>query len=188
MRIGRVGISGATVAIVVGLSLGLSSCGGGSPNPNTHTASAKPKVSATSTTTVVNRRESAVLTAYRAGWTAYDQALATANAYDSSLPKTLAQPLLQKVEAALLGDANGGIVGRGKIQLNPKVSSLTATTATVVDCTYSSSEYVYAKTGQPVPPLTKPEHDGVVSTLEFQSGSWKVSQQTVTDGTCSARS
>jgi hypothetical protein len=186
MRVGRVGISGATVAIVVGLSLGLSSCGGGSPN--THTASAKPKVSATSTTTVVNRRESAVLTAYRAGWTAYDQALATANAYDSSLPKTLAQPLLQKVEAALLGDANGGIVGRGKIQLNPKVSSLTATTATVVDCTYSSSEYVYAKTGQPVPPLTKPEHDGVVSTLVFQSGSWKVSQQTVTDGTCSARS
>src|ERR1035441_553311 len=74
MRIGRVGISGATVAVVVGLSLGLSSCGGTSPN--THTASAKPKVSATSTTTVVNRRESAVLTAYRAGWTAYDQALA----------------------------------------------------------------------------------------------------------------
>jgi hypothetical protein len=163
----------------------LSACGESHVAASQHAGTTSISAKASPTTTV-SATASAVLTAYRAGWAAYDQALATANAFDPSLPTTLAQPLLQKVEAALLGDANGGVVGRGRVLLHPKVTSVSATSATIVDCTYSSSEYVDAKTGKPVPPITKPEHDGVSSTLEFQNGVWKVSQQTVTDGKCSA--
>jgi hypothetical protein len=129
-----------------------------------------------------------VLRAYRAEWAAYDQALATANAYDTSLTSTMINPLLQQVRATLLGDQAAQIVGRGGVQLHPKVSSITATTATVVDCVYSKSELVYAKTGKPVPPVTPPEHDGVQATLVLTAGTWKVSQQSVKEGTCSAGS
>jgi hypothetical protein len=100
----------------------------------------------------------------------------------------MANPLLQKVRAALLGYQNGGVVGRGSVQLHPKVTSVTATTATVVDCIFSSSELVYAKSGKPVPPDTPPEHDGVTATVVLSSGSWKVSQQSVTEGKCTADS
>jgi hypothetical protein len=129
-----------------------------------------------------------VLQAYRAGWVAYDQALATANAYDPSLAATMVDPLLQKVRANLLGDRNDGIVGRGNVELHPKITSLTSTTATVVDCTYSSSELVYATTGKPVPPVTPPENDGVRSILVLSGSTWKVSQQSVTEGQCPAGS
>lgn len=141
-----------------------------------------------STTTTISPTAVAVLRAYRAEWAAYDQALATANAYDTSLTSTMINPLLQQVRATLLGDQAAQIVGRGGVQLHPKVSSITATTATVVDCVYSKSELVYAKTGKPVPPVTPPEHDGVQATLVLTAGTWKVSQQSVKEGTCSAGS
>jgi hypothetical protein len=96
----------------------------------------------------------------------------------------MAQPLLQQVEVSLLDDSARGIVGRGPVVLRPKVASLTATTAVVVDCMYSSSEQVYSKTGKFVPPITKPEHVGVKATLELAGGTWKVAQQAVTEGKC----
>jgi hypothetical protein len=58
----------------------------------------------------------------------------------------------------------------------------------VVDCVYSTAELVYKATGKPVPPVTPPENDGVVSTLVLTGGTWKVSKQTVTDGKCAADS
>jgi hypothetical protein len=35
-----------------------------------------------------------------------------------------------------------------------------------------------------VPPVTPPENDGVSATLVLSGSTWKVSKQTVTDGTC----
>jgi hypothetical protein len=134
--------------------------------------------------TTLDPNAEVVLQAYRAGWAAYDRALATANAYEPTLPATMVDPLLQKVRANLLADRNSGIVGRGSVVLHPKVSSLTAGTASVVDCTFSSSELVYAVTGKPVPPLTPPQHDGVQATLVLTGGAWKVSQQSVSEGKC----
>ena len=53
-----------------------------------------------------------------------------------------------------------------------------------VDCAHSSAELIYATSGKPVPPVTPPENDGVRATLVLSGSTWKVSKQTVTEGTC----
>lgn len=170
--VGRLVLIGAALALV------LTSCGGSSG----HKAADGPTTTTNSSTSAAS--SAAVLGAYRAEWAAYQSALATANAYDPSLAATMVDPLLQKVRANLLGYQNAGIVGRGSIQLNPRVVSISATTAMIDDCNFSSSELVYAKTGKPVPPITPPEHDYVQATVVLVNGAWKVSQQNVTEGKC----
>jgi hypothetical protein len=96
----------------------------------------------------------------------------------------MVDPALQQLRRNLVTDQSAGIVGRGTVTLHPKITALSATTATVVDCAYSTSELVYATTGKPVPPATPPENDGVTSTLVQTGGTWKVSQQTVVEGEC----
>ena len=125
-----------------------------------------------------------MLAAYRAESDAFEQALAQANPADPALAATMVDPQLQGVKANLFADERQGVVGRGAVTLHPKVGSLSATTATVVDCVYSTTELVYATTGKPVPPTTPPENDGVQATLVLTGGTWKVSKQTVTEGRC----
>jgi hypothetical protein len=94
---------------------------------------------------------------------------------------------LDSVRRALTSDKLNGIVGRGSVQLHPKVASLNAQEAVVHDCLFSSLELVYVSTGKPVPPVTPPEHDGVVATLDKVSpDTWKVADQHVTEGSCPA--
>ena len=137
-----------------------------------------------SSTTTTRGSVSAVLAAYRAEWAAFEQALADANPGDPRLAATMVDPQLQSVKANLLADQRQGMVGRGTFTLHPKVTAISATSATVVDCAYSTAELVDKATGKPVPPVTPPENDGVTSTLILTGGSWKVSKQTVTDGKC----
>lgn len=125
-----------------------------------------------------------MLAAYRAGWAAFEHAAATANAYDPALPATMVNPLLQQVRRNLLGDHYAGAVGKGAFTLHPRVVAVTATTATIYDCAYSTAELVYASSGKPVPPITPPEYDGVRSTLVLVGSTWKVATQSVTDGSC----
>jgi hypothetical protein len=125
-----------------------------------------------------------VLAAYRAGWAAFEHALADANPEDPELLATMVEPQLQQVKGNLLADQEQGVVGRGTFTLHPKVTALSATSATVVDCAYSTAALVYKASGKPVPPLTPPENDGVTSTLVLSGGTWKVSKQIVTDGKC----
>jgi hypothetical protein len=129
-----------------------------------------------------------VLQAYRAEWAAFERALSTANASDPSLAATMIAPMLQEVRRNLVGDQVNGIVGRGGGPLHPRVTQVTATSATVVDCSYSTSELVYAKTGDAVPPATPPEHDGVLTPLTLVGSTWKVSDQTVMEGKCASGS
>ena len=76
-------------------------------------------------------------------------------------------------------------MGRGTFTLHPKITSLSATTATVVDCAYSTAELVYPSTGKPVPPITPTgERRGDLRHWCLTSGTWKVAKQTVTDGKC----
>ena len=126
----------------------------------------------------------AVLAAYRAGWAAFEQALATANPADPALAATMVDPQLQRVKANLLADQRQGMVGRGTTTLHPRVVSIAGSTATVVDCAYSQAELFYESTGKPVPPVTPPENDGVTATLVLTGGKWKVYKQIVTDGKC----
>ena len=160
----------------------LAACGGGPASSTATTVRAKAAKSTPSSTT--DPASTAVLAAYRAGWRAFEQALATANPADPALAATMVDPQLQGVKANLLADQRQGMVGRGTFTLHPKIVSISATTATVVDCAYSTAALVYESTGKPVPPVTPPENDGVRATLVLTGGTWKIAKQTVTDGKC----
>jgi hypothetical protein len=175
-------------AILAACGALLTACGGGG-SAATSTTDRPTSVSSTSTsaatsTSTADPATAAVLGAYRAGWAAFEHALADANPEDPELTATMVDPQLQQVKANLLADQRQGMVGRGTTTLHPKVTALSASSATVVDCAYSSAELVYQATGKPVPPLTPPENDGVTSTLVLSGGTWKVSKQIVTDGKC----
>ena len=161
----------------------LAACGGGATSSSaTTTVRAKPAKPTPSSTT--DPAAAAVLAAYRAGWGAFEQALATANPADPALAATMVDPQLQGVKANLLADQRQGMVGRGTFTLHPKIVSISATTATVVDCAFSTAALVFVSTGKPVPPVTPPENDGVRATLVLAGGTWKITKQTVTDGKC----
>jgi len=188
MQFGRRGIRSASIAATLSLSLALSACGStrsGAPSTTgTKAPTASTSIPATTTTTTLAPTSVAVLNAYRAGWAAFEHALADANPSDPELAATMVEPQLQSVKANLFADKRAGMVGRGTTTLHPKITALSATTATVVDCAYSRAELLYAATGKPVPPVTPPEYDGVRATLVLSGSTWKVSKQTVTDGTC----
>ena len=160
----------------------LAACDGGPASSTATTVRAKATKSTPSSTT--DPASTAVLAAYRAGWRAFEQALAIANPADPALAATMVNPQLQGVKANLLADQRQGMVGRGTFTLHPKIVSISATTATVVDCAYSTAALVYVSTGKPVPPVTPPENDGVRATLVLAGGTWKIAKQTVTDGKC----
>lgn len=149
---------------------------------SSHHSTVPPPSSTTTTTT--DPEVAAVLAAYRAGWAAFEHAGLTANIFDPLLPATMVDPLLQQVRRNFAGDKVNGVVARGTFTLHPHVASMTETTATVVDCVYSTSVLVYAKTGKPVPPITPPENDGVRTTVVLVGSAWKVSQQALTEGHC----
>lgn len=163
----------------------LASCGAGKADAS-HSTTTRPShaTSSTKTSAPGGTSAGAVLAAYRAASAAFEQALATANPEDPKLAATMVDPQLQSVKANLLADQRQGIVGRGTVTLHPKVAALSDSTATVVDCAYSTTELVYRATGKPVPPVTPPENDGIRATLDMTGGSWKLSKQTVTEGSC----
>lgn len=164
---------------VFGLALLAASCGG-SPSATGNRSDHR-------STTAANSRAAAVLASYRAEQEAFGQAFLTADAELPSLAKTMVDPQLQLVKRNLAGEQHDGMVGKGSVVLHPHVVSIKGSEAVVEDCLYSTQELVYASTGKPVPPVTPPEHDGVRSTLTEVSTSpatWKVSQQTVTEGHC----
>ena len=160
----------------------LAACGGGPASSTATTVRAKAAKSTPSSTT--DPASTAVLAAYRAGWRAFEQALAIANPADPALAATMVDPQLQGVKVNLLADQRQGMVGRGTFTLHPKIVSISATTATVVDCAFSTAALVFVSTGKPVPPVTPPENDGVRATLVLTGGTWKIDKQTVTDGKC----
>ena len=170
---------------IAAAALLLAACGGGAASSTATTIGARHSSSTSALpSTTTDPTAPAVLAAYRAGWKAFEHAAADANPEDPTLAATMVDPQLQGVRANLLADQRQGIVGRGTTTLHPKIVSISATTATVVDCAYSTAELVYASTGKPVPPITPPENDGVRSTLVLVGSAWKISKQTVTDGKC----
>ena len=186
MRQGRRAGAATVIAALVGMGA-LAGCSGSHDAAGAHSTTTTSTAPATTTpastsSTMSSSPDSAVLDAYRAGWAAFEHALADANPEDPALPATMVDPQLQQVKANLLADQRQGMVGRGTTILHPKVTALSATSATVVDCAYSTAELVYQATGKAVPPVTPPENDGVTSTLVLTAGTWKVAKQIVTDG------
>jgi hypothetical protein len=137
--------------------------------------------------TTTNSQAVAVIAAYRAEQTAFEQALQQANPNLTALAQTMTGAQLVSTRGALVTDQVDGIVGRGSVRLHPKLASVTGNQAVVHDCLFSALELMYSTTGKPVPPVTSPEHDGVQATLvQVAPGTWKVSDQHVTDGSCPA--
>jgi len=178
----------ALVACGVTAGVMMASCGGSGASDTSHPTTTRAKSTTTTsipaTSTSLDPTSVAVLSAYRASWSAFEHALTTANPSDPELAATMVEPQLQSVKANLFADKRAGMVGRGTTTLHPKVMALSATTATVVDCAHSTAELIYASSGKPVPPVTPPENDGVRATLVLAGSTWKVSKQTVTEGTC----
>lgn len=169
--------SGNSAAVGLLAVVGLFAACGGS-----HSATGHPDRSTTTTP-----QTAAVLDAYRAEQTAFEQALQEGNPNLPALAATMTGAQLVSVRRALVTDQVNGIVGRGSVQLYPKLASITGGQAIVHDCLFSALELVYTATGKPVPPVTPPEHDGVQATLiEVAPGTWKVSDQHTTDGSCPA--
>lgn len=137
-------------------------------------------------TTTTNAQAVTVLAAYRAEQAAFEQALQQGNPNLPALDQTMTGAQLVSVRRSLVTDQVNGIVGRGSVQLYPKLVSITDGRAIVHDCLFSSLELVYTATGKPVPPVTPPEHDAVQATLIQTAGTWKVSDQHVTNGSCPA--
>jgi hypothetical protein len=158
------------------------SCGG-SPTASPNSSST---TSDRAATTSANGQDATVLAAYKAEQAAFAEAQQTANATLPALAQTMTGAQLISVRRALVADQVNGIVGRGSVQVHPKVVSISDSQAVVRDCLFSSLELVYAATGKPVPPVTPPEHDAVQATLLKSSGSWKVADQQVTEGHCPA--
>lgn len=181
VRPGHLWVMSRFLAAVAALLLGaaLAGCGGGSSR-----AAPSPTSTRRPTSSTASSRDAQVLAAYRAAWAAFEHAATNANPDDPLLAATMTGPQLEGVKANLLADQRQGIVGRGSFVLHPKIVSISATGAAVVDCVYSTAELVYKATGKPVPPVTPPEHDGVRATLVLSGGRWKVDKQTVTDGKC----
>ncbi len=128
-----------------------------------------------------------MLADYRASQTAFDLAIQNSNPTLPTLTKTMSGTELTTVRRALETDKLDGIVGKGSVQVHPKVVSLNDSRAVVHDCAFDTSELVHAATGKPVLPITHPERDGITATLsETPPGTWKVTQETVTQGSCPA--
>src|SRR5665213_2668105 len=165
----RIYLAGAVV--LVGLALG--GCSSTTAvAPSTTSAPTSTTTPPTSSTTPPTAATEAVLAAYRAGWAAYEHAGADANPLDPALAATMINPLLHQVEGSLVADNQEGIVGRGSITLHPHIASATATTAIVLDCSFSASFLIYKKTGKQVPPVTKAERVGVKATLVLEDSTW----------------
>jgi len=184
-RAGRRSLAALWLIGGLGIATLVSGCGSSTPDA----APAKTTTTdSTATSTTLSTQATAVLSAYRAAWSAFEGALADANPSDPALAATMVNPQLEGVKANIYADQRQGIIGRGTFVLHPKIVSLSTATATVVDCAYSTAALVYQSTGKPVPPVTPPENDGVTSTLMLSGGTWKVYKQTVTDGKCASGS
>ncbi|MDA8283448.1 MAG: hypothetical protein M0Z42_09190 [Actinomycetota bacterium] len=167
----------ASAAILLAVGALAASCGGSPSIGGTR------RDHRSSTTT--HSQAAAVLAAYRAEQAAFEQAVDRADPTLGALAQTMTGAQLASVRRVLVADKTDGIVGRGSVQLHPKVAYVHGTTALVLDCVFDSSELVYAATGKPVPPVTPPEKVAVRSTLiEVSPGVWKVSDQHTTGGSC----
>lgn len=173
--------------LVLAFAVLCASCGGSPPSAERHSTTTTSDQPSTSTTTG-SSQTAAILAAYRAAQGAFDRAIQKADAGLPALAATMTGGQLDSVRRALVADKENGIVGRGTVQVSPKLISIKGTTAVVHDCAFSSLELVYKRSGKPVPPATPPEHDGVSSTLlETSPGTWKVSAEHVTEGGLSRR-
>lgn len=176
----RTQLSSLAWACLACLALFVAACGGSPSGSAGGTTSTSDHPSSTT-----SAETASVLAAYRASQEAFQQAVDNADPNFPALAQTMTGDQLDSVRRTLTSDKLNGIVGRGTVQLNPKVSYVHGDQALVLDCAFDSSELVYVATGKPVPPVTPPEHVAIRSQLnQVNPGVWKVAEQHTSGGTC----
>ncbi len=127
-----------------------------------------------------------MVAAWEAAQVAFHDAALTADPSFPALAATMVDPQLGGAESALRGMRARGEVARGPdFYGSPRVSTVTATGATVVSCVHGEEIVIFPRNGRPVPGvLGQPDYELVTSTMVPTSSGWKVADQTVRVGAC----
>lgn len=138
--------------------------------------------------TTVSGRDQQIVQGWKAAEEAFYTAAYTNDAAAPALAATMVDPALSQARQFLLSAKYDGYVGRGTFSLGqPRVISVSDSTAIVESCVYGGVVEVDAATGKPAPaPFGTASEETVRSTLLRASpGPWKISQNSVTEGKCS---
>ena len=143
----------------------------------TTTTSASPIATATPSSDPV---DAAIINAYEQGQEAVEAAAAVPNPNYPALATWLTGSALAQARSTPQTLAEQGEIYTGSQQFHPMVISVSATTATVSDCLYSTIVVVYQTNHQPVPGQpggTQPEWDQVTMTMTLANppGTWQQS-------------
>jgi hypothetical protein len=154
---------------IAGLFALSTACSGGGHKADPTTTS--PSSASTSTTLSGSAQVEA---GYRAFWDAYLAAADPMNPTNPVLAAHATGDELHQVQTAFADHFGKGEVIRGRLDLAPKVASVSATTATVADC-YGDSTHVFdASTGQQKDPQGDTRFQ-ITATLILDGDTWKVS-------------
>jgi len=136
-------------------------------------------------TTTTSDPATPVLAGYRAFWGAYLQAADPMDPTNPALRATATGEELQQVKRTFTGHFQKGEVIRGELDLRPKVTGQTGSTATVTDC-YGDSTHVYdSAAGERKDPPETVRYQ-VTATMVTEGGVWKVSTMKKEGEGCSA--
>lgn len=160
------------VSTLVGVALVMTGCGSKSKNH----AAVTTTVPVTSTTpTTLSPRDAAITDAYRQFWAAY---VAAGDPVDPTAPALAAHATgkeLTAVQQNFTARKHANQVLKGTLDLAPRVTQSSDTTATVRDC-YADHGHVFdATTGKQVDNTPDVVNELVVATLTNEQGVWKVS-------------
>jgi hypothetical protein len=125
----------------------------------------------------------AILNAYEQAAAAWDAAAAIPSSAYPGLAQWFANPQYTQVVTELNELQVSEIVLKGSYQPHPVVTAVDGTTATVQDCGWDTTYFVYKPTGatpspQPFGDTLAPGWDSITATMkETTSGTWQLSSQ-----------
>ena len=159
-----VGAAASCVAVM------LASCGRGHPRAVDPTTTTAP----VATTSTLPAEQAAVTQAWRHYWDIYVAVGSEMHLPDPRLVEVATGEELRTLGGAFLADMSQGHVLKGTTDLDPKVVSVVAGTATLRDCYFSRILVYSTATGQPIG-SGDTNRSLVTATLVLDGGTWKVS-------------
>lgn len=150
-----------------------------STSPVTTTVLAAP---ATTVTTVPDR-EARLLADYRAAWNAYNQAAGKPDPNDPILPAHMTIEQVKTVKVYVEGLRLQGLVSRGTLDLRPRVASLGATDAIILDCYLDSTKNYDALTGE-LKDTPEPVRFSAEIRMVLDGSTWKMDRVVRQDEAC----
>jgi hypothetical protein len=183
----RVASSGALVGVVLcTLALTFTTCDSGSASASTPTGGApSSSTAAQATTGAVTAR---VINDYRTMWAELVTAARTSNYQSTLLPQHATGDALSLLVQGLAKDRLTGIITKGRVVLQPRVSSLTPaanpTKASITDC-FDDTHWIEYKTNGKLQKNAPGGRRSTTADLVRMGSTWKVSELTVrATGTC----